>query len=347
MPDIRKARAQTLRAHCDWLTLRQTHDIGHASRCPVFMEFDPDTGEKIKEGRRPVMVKGAYKSNAQIYSDGQTTELDWNPSRHNRGEAVFGLTVEEAIAKSNQFMEANGLPPFTPGELLERDSDPAKEDPETYLSGAAITRLDITTNLMAGEHIRTALAYAKSVTIGKREQRIRETSVEFGQNEYRVLKFYDKGEELKAKNAPDRVAEWCKVNGVLRAEARIGSKALKDLNMRRIDVVTQEKAVAELEKEIAFMKQIEVSDLKDVPDPYLGTLTKWMLGIDVARRLSPATYYRHKKVLKEHGYDISGKVMPMKAVKHVITLEVAEPPDWYEGPEGPDVPITGRLKSVE
>lgn len=61
--------------------------------------------------------------------------------------------------------------------------------------------------------------------------------------------------------------------------------------------------------------------LREVPQPYQGTLALWLCGESVREHVGVSKFYTHRRKLMEYGYDI-GKRPPSAAREHVVRIVV-------------------------
>ena len=62
-----------------------------------------------------------------------------------------------------------------------------------------------------------------------------------------------------------------------------------------------------------------------------GTCSRWMAGQDLRQLLPERTFYRHAKVLREYGIDITEprnvETFPVKV--RIVEMKPLQMPDWY------------------
>lgn len=74
---------------------------------------------------------------------------------------------------------------------------------------------------------------------------------------------------------------------------------------------------------------VEKVGLRDVPQPFQGTLALWMCGLNPRECVGHSKYYRHRKALLGYGYDIgrpyvrdmSERMAELRALLAVVALE--------------------------
>ena len=65
--------------------------------------------------------------------------------------------------------------------------------------------------------------------------------------------------------------------------------------------------------------------LADLPGPVRGTYELWRSGVSVRELLSRATFYRHKKILREHGIDLDAEIRETATVIPIVRYLEAHP----------------------
>ncbi len=169
-------------------------------------------------------------------------------------------------------------------------------------------------------------------------------SIYFGfTSEYHKQVFYSKHLELQTKRGQlplelqeKGIEEWSE--NVLRAELRLLRKELKRLNIKTATDL-MEYGVTRLFHEymgrIEMPEQIQLNDeaLLKLPTKLRSTYTLWMEGHDLRNMHSPATFYRHKKELKQYGINIDLKPESTRKTNVVPLIKILEAkpatiPDW-------------------
>jgi hypothetical protein len=203
------------------------------------------------------------------------------------------------------------------------------------VSAARFSRLDVTGNFSAGVGAGDVLAWLGAQQPGRCRARVYGDggTVEWGGgSRYMYFKAYDKAAELLRRGAVADVVEYCRAVGLVRFELSL--KAVWCSKRRAVwGSVTDEELEGVLMDRVNSVvgQGVEVRHVLDVPMPYLGTLLLWEQGVDVASRLSRATFYRHRRYLRGLGIDIAvakSSVSRMWPVR-VVRLERLEPPEWY------------------
>ena len=329
------------RPFCDKLRVSQTH----------FEDHEPFYGELVSRSNRETgettithswaQVTGDFDSVAVLKSDGHKVELEFNPSRWNRKDNYYGVSLDDAKNIANSVVKSRGLPPFSGGVFEDRDSG------ATY-TGATFSRIDMTQNFSTGspDNRRHFLRHIQSQEYGKLERMtFTNLNTVYGhESDSRRVVVYDKALHVRdkmIKKASEEVkpyleelADWLDKRGVFRIEVSY-RRLLRSLNLRQWHLATQENLEARYMEDIHGMKkEIEVADLDDLPKALCATLLMYQAGLDLRKKLSENTFYKHKRELLKLGYDISNpNIVTFKPPIKVITLEPAGVPEGYELPD--------------
>lgn len=335
-----------LQPFCDWLTVRQTHDIAHSPVFGALLHVTENTPENANYIVYKHKIFAGHKfSNVLIKSDGKTVEFSGNISSFNRPENVRGYSLDQCKKAVNQLLQSISLPEFTEGETI------TSADGESIYTGATFSRIDITQNYQTGskQNCHDYLSWIQSQEYPKLRKETYCSTTYFHGKDSRTFRIYDKGEQLKTKikKVKGRYKKYLTdlsddliSRGIIRIEIEY-KRFLRSHNLRKWNYATTSNLNAQFKKDIKPMvKELKKEDLDDIPFTIVGTLLAYMAGFDVKKRLSNATYYKHKKVLLEYGYDISNRNLTrIKLPQKTIVLRVAEMPDWYEQSSTPDLKI--------
>lgn len=305
---------------CDWLTVSEVHSDSGRS-CPERFTVDASTGELLPRGLEPFQIEGLCDSSVRIWSDGSLVRFSGNPSRWNRSEAVFGVSVDEAKARVNAILADHGFPPF---------SDKAE-----------VSRVDLTRNFALGSKLAEFQRLLQSVRYGRLSMSTDGGNTYWGaHSRLRQLRAYAKGPELRTHLAAHkgeeraylaRFSDWLIGQGALRIELELG-RDLSRFCVRRWSQLEQRRLCELFSKEVAFMskvKRLDLGELEGLPVRLLGTLMVHLSGVDVKAKLSRSEFYRQRSALLPYGYDIGQPVTKRFVPKAVyIDLEPLEVPDF-------------------
>lgn len=297
---------------------------------------------------------GSYDSSCRIRITEDYAELRYNPSRWNKPDNIFGITIEQVWPQADAIMAALGQKPFTPGtETFEKSPTPIgiPQPLEPVEVGLQITKLDYTINVSTGSksNLTDYMHYMNRISLPRLTTSRSTNTVYFGKNiGSKSFKIYPKHIELRANQIPKskykpyiiEQANHCEQNGVARIEIQLGRMYLARSGLRQSSNITTEQLNQIMLEELpAMTTKIKKLNIDDIPNGPLGTLKMYQSGINVKDRLSQQTYYKHRKLLLEYGYDISrnniSALNPTENVK-TITIKAYEPPDDYDwGEAGP------------
>ena len=354
----------------DWLTLEipLVHDPIESGRV---ISVTPE-GEIEWQSEKRTAIRGSYESNLRIRSAGTSTEnlrdavsvhkgksnteaitmtsgigrsaflhVDGNPAKFLNGHNVVGIrdiTILVDMCISKIFAELNWL--YT---------KPLKE---TILNGDfKVTRIDINDYIEFNSE-SDALAWqmaAESVATSRQGKFVRKgTTIYMGKHSRRVsLKIYSKYLELtQAKKGhslpialPHKQQLLDYAEKKLRIEATFRSLFLKDLGLNQAKDLTPQKLgelYAQQVGKLEMNAQVKLQPYEemDLPRAVMGTYMLWKDGARLKDILPHNTFYRHRKILKEHDIDI--KVSPKKFQSNVIPLirkieaKPVKMPQWSE-----------------
>lgn len=353
-----KTHAHTF-GHIDWLTIRQSHPPVDGVSLPVLadgcvMTFDADGTVEYTTLKR-FEVEGSYDSKCYVRCDGHTVEFTGNPARWGRMDNVFGYSFGQSLLIVNQILATLGLPGFSAGHPLETYNKAGEI--VTIWTGATISRIDFTENYCTGSpddanHFLRWLAGQK-LKSKKTNYYGDHSTVDFGRGSKRsYFKVYNKGAELlkhskaktdvstiqKAERADsiEKLADWCKNTGLVRAELELKSKALHDLHCYYLGELDMNVIEVEFKKHASVFERstAELDSMAELSGKALAIYRMWQAGDDLKNKLSKSALYRNRALLLPHGIDIfiPSNVVRFEPKTRVIALSAAVPPDWYSLP---------------
>lgn len=305
---------------CDWLTVSEVHAKAGPMNPSRFI-VDAATGEVMPRGLEPVQLPGLLGSSVRVWSDGLRVQVSGNPSRWNRSEAVFGLSVDDAKRVINGLLVEHGFPPFS--------------------DSAVVSRVDLTRNLALGPHLSAAQRILQTFRYGRLRVSSDGDNVYWGaHSRKRQLRAYAKGPEVRSHVSEQegaereyllRVSDWLIAHGVLRVELEL-ARSLASVGVRRWADLSDAALGPLYEREVAFMskaKRVDWTELEDVPIRTRGLLMLHFSGLDLRSELSASAFYRVRKELLAYGYDISKPVTKPLVPKAVhIEMRPLEIPDF-------------------
>lgn len=304
---------------------------------------------------------GSYDSTFHIRIDDERININYNPSRYNQPDNIFGLKIHQVWPQVDKIMKLLGQPPLVPGSKLlnpygpEADSlDGLKYD----YKGIEVTNLDLTTNINTGspDDLEDTIHYLLGQKLGPRlNPRNVRGSVCWGRAGRGIsVKVYRKAQELWANNISKKktnltsnerfvhhqylksIHEMLLSSGALRLELSLGRRYLLRHAMRASTDITQAKLdpiINEVFQKMAN-KPIPKTALNKLSNGQLGTLLMYEKGIDVRKKLTNQTLYRHRAAIKEAtGLDIcvsNSNVHQLQPTRKVITLSELAPPADYD-----------------
>lgn len=269
--------------------------------------------------------EGSYETTARLRCGEEVLEGRFNPSRMNRPDNVFGVSLSEALRIFREMQESFGLPPS--------------------LDGAEVVAIDCTKNFSCGSY--GALASFLRMLRGQTLSRFRTVPYGSGEAVYfhqkgRVIKFYDKAAELRRHNRSgssevERLAAYCEEAGVLRVELHCAHRWLRDNGLRPLAAWSREALMRVLRESVGEIPTgVAEVDLSSLTFHELGILRAWQAGDAVRAMLSRSAFYRFRKSIKAKcGFDIGAEgPLQFRPKVEVVSLFPAVPPDWYLMPDG-------------
>jgi len=311
-------------------------------RTGALLSLDEDGVEEWRSPKR-VIAQGSYEHKINVKSiggngRGLATHLwfNGNPSKFLQGHNVFG---SDDLISLNSDIYHHLVKHF--------NLSPSLEDIYAVETGDySIGRIDINYSyiLPSQADVVSWLRAAEtkgSTRMGRAENR--KGSVYFGlTSEYHKQVFYSKLAEIKKKGRLPQelkdtgLEEWAE--NILRAELRLLPKELKRLNIiKATDVIEYgvQRLFHEYMGRIEMPEQIQLNDatLLKLPNKLRSTYTLWQEGHDLRNLLSDATFYRHKKQLKQFGINIDLKPESTQKTNVVPLIKILEAkpaqiPEW-------------------
>ncbi|MBP6058245.1 MAG: hypothetical protein KA524_07525 [Nitrosomonas sp.] len=168
-------------------------------------------------------------------------------------------------------------------------------------------------------------------------------------NSRHMLKAYIKHIEMLKHGCAedDPTYLWCKEQGVVRVEIELKRRLLNDLDMMEINKISDEKLVKIFHEQTEIFNAVDRSDEPDILDA-IPTKSRvhaaaWMAGQDLRQLLSNGTFYRHARILRDYGIDITEprniETFPVKV--RIVEMKPLSMPEWYSLED--DIP---HLKAV-
>jgi len=311
----------------DWLTF----DLPYRAARVFSQEFEKPWDSDIIRPKRISRhgVEGSFSSKMQVMCAEGRMMVSGNPVKFFTGQNVIGLhDLQELVLLTYEaILVACRIPDCPEARAAIRDGT------------VNLTRVDVTDHWDIGtdDDCRVFLqAVGDRATIRKRGRGHFNSdfcSVGWGfgndlsngdkKNGSRrsTLKFYNKFEEIKrhpmtcGRAAEKLLTEW--VEGKVRVEACFRGMELKRLGYK-LSRDWDEQAPRDLLN--TFLERLEMPDQvtllddteKEVPRTVRATYDLWASGFDMKGRLPKNTFYRHRRILLEHGIDIS---IPKKDVQ--------------------------------
>ncbi len=318
----------------DWITISQLHT--ESEPFPIFtgginVDYDP-LGNARFERVRPANFKGSFETSLRIKSDGRHISLSGNVGRFSRKDNLFNSSWGQTLSKCNRVLLARGLPAFNAGKIRNAIG-------QGDIPSARVSRIDLTANFETGSEsqARALIRWLASRSVSRMKKgRAGDESV-WWVNSRHMLKAYIKHIEMLKHgcNEDDPAYIFCKEKGVVRVEIELKRRLLSDLNMVEINDISDEKLIQVFHEQTDIFNAVDRSDEPDILDA-IPTKSRvhaaaWMAGQDLRQLLSNGTFYRHARVLRDYGIDITEprnvETFPVKV--RIIEMKPLSMPDWY------------------
>lgn len=325
----------------DWLTLRQNHAIElPIISAGVVCGIDVH-GEIEWQTMKTTVLQGSHQTSVQIRCDGHTVLFSGNVSRFGRTNNLFGFSLAQCIRRVNNILARLGLPPFTAGAKFYRNVHTQNGTSlKATWTGCQITRIDLTANFETGS-LSNARAYLEWLSTQQGNARLKVgitpdgETVHWGHGSRRLYtKVYLKSAELLKHNGPQQLIEHCENVGLVRFEITVkatqlhsmGCNYLGGLDMSQLELLFEER------KALLTRAEHTTDDLEELPKTLRCTARDWLAGDDIRKRMSIATFKRHRAGLLSYGIDISVRrnVIAFKPRVRVIEVRAATVPQWYD-----------------
>jgi len=326
------------RAFVDWLSIREPNEGQFEPLNDGYViSIDSDGVERFTTSKS-LDVEGSFSSCCRVRVTDREREISFNPSRWNRADNLFGLRFEQAVERANDVLASFGQPPLAAGECVQLS------DGSFGYTGAIVTRVDVTANILTGNAPSLAdyFWHVTGLKFDRVETRRKRNTVYFGSDSRkRIVKMYLKHVELRSNNSADpeyvrAVAEWCESVGLARLEVRYGRDWLRLNGLRALGNISHVALVEQFEKDVSpMLQEFDELNLDALTTLQKGIFAMYLNGFDIREEVSKSAFYRHRKAIKAAtGYDINNRnVSRLEAKPRKIVLREAEPPEWYRMPE--------------
>lgn len=319
-------------AFIDWITASQYHPQGGLPIISggVIAGFDAQGTPRFERNQSKPHI-GSFETSLRVASDGYRVSISGNVGRFSRQDNLFGYGFEETMERANRILLYYGLPAFTAqtNKLLDNEKG----------SGCYISRLDFTVNYETGSesNARSVVRWLSSRAVSRvKRGNVGDSSYWFA-NTRRMFKAYIKHLEMAAHGTPkeDSVYQYALQRGILRLELEIKKRLLSEMNMNRIENITDEKLIQLFEEETAFCRKIDRSTdldiIENIPQRSKIYAQAWLSGNDLIDTVPKTTLYRHAKILSEYGLDIlhPRNIQKLEPKVRFIDLVPCFVPDWY------------------
>lgn len=314
--------------------------------------------EVVGERMGTAWIQGSHESKLQLRSDGNILSLKGNPGRWGRRDNLFNLGLDETIAKANEIVEQQGFPAnafdkgvrdaWTVSQLQKMDI-PSGETPEDPWTGARVWSIHLTQNYMTGspENAKAVIEWLNTQSVARvKKSRLGLSTIVWGSISYCQTEVYIKADEMVAhcKTAEAKAAmreseeyKYALKAGIIRLEVKCAKDFLKHRKLTYLGnwdmgtVLALFKEKSEILERVSLSFETDEDLLASLPSHVRVHAAAWLRGVDVTQLMSRATFYRHGKVLRAYGIDISESrnISVIKPKMKEITVSPVELPAWY------------------
>jgi hypothetical protein len=368
----------------DWIQLSQYHT---GAELPIVSDGVRVSGQAFEEledgkGRKWYVItpkeegityqvpschkRGSHDTSLRVRCDGSRVDLSGNVGRFDRPDNVWNYDLDDTIAKSNQFLDAHGLPPFTPGECRQKSSVSEHDFKLGLLNewtGAVIRELHVTRNYYAGSEklAQEVMVYFRGLRAARVAKGVfGDETIVFGKKGGKLHKriviyrkaaemlAHAKGEEAKKRVRDSAEYQMARDLGLIRIECKWGRDFLRDNALRYLGDATMGKIISLFEAETGFLHNVTPDRaariVADMPTKVRSAALHWIRGDDLRDLYPRATFYRHVKALRDYGIDASeprdmkqdGSVDQLQRLLDGLPrfqLRELPPPEWYGLPD--------------
>lgn len=333
----------------DWITAKLPFYYPGIICNGDYLSLNPD-GSVEYVVRKRLPVTGSYESSVSIRTldvdengDTSVIEFSGNPVKFLQGHNLFGSSDLLNLVYEITLMLSKKLGIIQPEKTL------------ILLTKGAyfLSRVDIN-RMFTLDNRAEVLAYLYSMSNTSRTRR--QSAVTSGStvylnksSKYWIIKMYSKGQEIELPRnkrkgliqLPSGLVEWA--DATLRIELTLKSMELRH---RGLHLAANWHTIEESDLFDDYAERIQMAEQRKTDDLFLKIKSRpaaasyqmWCDGHDLRQILSKPTFYRHRKILLEHGIDISiaapEKDKPESNVVPFVKTLVPRPatlPDWVQG----------------
>lgn len=311
----------------DWVTAAIPFSHIDQIRGGQFISINED-GEIEYSKNKFHQVEGSHSSKIQIVTlhNGPEGEIRFsgNPAKFLQGHNLFGISDIVPLMKETMrrvYSKLGILPTASNWKALEEGN-------------YTISRLDITAMLELPTR-GDVLAWIRAAAHASRSRHksagiLKGDTLYWGKNSRRwAIKVYSKGQEIDVPGHElpkkilhhNKLVDWA--DNKLRIELVLRSAELKKLDLRyarEFDSLKAEQVFRSYLDRIIMPENFSLSTdiLESLPRNVRGSYLLWKHGEDLREALSKNTYYKHRRILLEHGIDIS--VLQKKDQSNIVPL---------------------------
>jgi hypothetical protein len=314
--------------------------------------------EVVGERMGTAWIRGSHDSKMQLRSDGTTLSIKGNPGRWCRGDNLFNLDLDATVAMANEIVRGQGFPNdsfcrgnldmWTVSQIAAMDLA-SGEVPENPWTGARVWSIHLTQNYATGsaDNAKAVIEWLNTQSVARvKKSRLGLSTIIWGSIRYCQTEVYVKADEMlahcrtpeeKARMRDSEAYNYALSNGIIRLEVKCAKDFLKHRKLTYLGNWDMGTVTALFAEKAEILGRCEMDTEND--DELLAALPRaarvhaaaWLMGVDVSKLMSRATFFRHAKALREYGIDISEprNVSVIRPKRREITISPLAVPEWY------------------
>lgn len=332
MGNMRDKKGMQNEIFIDWITASQFHPEGGLPVLSggIVVQYDA-TGIPRFERNQPASITGSHDSRIRIGCDGYRVSLSGNAGRFSRQNNLYNYNWEFTKKACNRILLDIGLPAFTTSKGIEGNQE--------YRRGAVVSRLDITANYRCSTELRarSVIAFLTTKSFARMRKGHSGDESVWWANTRHMIKAYIKHIEMLHHGIQKDDPSYLHAleNAIVRVELELKKRTLSELKLNDWGDISQEKLECLFRENTTLLNGIDAESdiftIEAIPIKSRIYASAWLAGKDVKSLSTNGTFYRHAKILREYGIDITEiknvKILPVKT--RFIDLIPLKPPDWY------------------
>lgn len=299
----------------DWLTFKTPLRLSNPIKGFIFSKIDEDSGELIFQKGVGRHYEGSASSSIYLTSDSDSIFISGNPVKFLQGHNLFGVDEPKPLIRDLlMWFYTRGILSFNLTDL-----EPSLMNTDLFRTDINYA-FDLRTNMDVNIFI-DAMFHQAQTRQGKATRD--ETTCYLGKKSRRYsFKSYNKFLELQTNKEHKKLANYFneyrynliinEANGLLRNELTLRALELKDKNLKNLknwNKNTAKEVYKEYMNKITIKGNAKLTDeqMFKLPTSLRQTYFMWRDGYPIRPNdtMTRTTFYRHRKLLLEHGININ------------------------------------------